>query len=197
MKIMADIGMDDWHSQISEGLRANIIDEFTKLQIITEADLQSSVCMFLRSFIHDHSNPRWRVFNQMNQKSGANKKKNIYPDILLTQQEKRMIAIELKQGAGRTGTVSLSDVMDDVEKMGDYGEKYDLETYIIYTCYLSPKSFTEQEESLTEKASEFGTKTPNLVLINIYGTSEHSLWIDRHTNYQNQWKKLFPELEEV
>ena len=187
--------MQDWQNLIENDMKSKLIDEFQKLQIIVEADLQSSICMYLRDFIDRHNNPRWRVFNQMFQISDAGNNTSIHPDILLTQQGKRKIAIELKQAAARHERVPFPSVIADVEKMGNYGKKYDMKTYVIYTCYQPPHIFEQHQNELKEKAEIFGKHQPKLICVNVYGSPQHSEWYTKLRKHMELWTELYNEGE--
>lgn len=189
--MMTDIGMNDWKYQIIEILEDKIIKDFFNLKIIVEADLQSSVFTFLNDFISRHQNPRWRVFNQMGQISDKEKNKYVYPDILLTQNKVRRVAIELKQGVERKNNVKLSDVIDDINKMGKYGNKYDVETYVIYTCYQNRESFESDYDRLERVSSEYAPNSPNIIMINLQDHPGHSRWRTLHREYLEEWTGLY------
>ena len=63
-----DIDEDDWIFWIEELLPDHLCSDFQHLLVFTEADLQSSICTFLRRKVGDVNNPDWRVLNQPYQK---------------------------------------------------------------------------------------------------------------------------------
>ena len=190
---MADIGMADWDMQLTESVAEKIRQDFFDMQIFVEADLQSSICMELRGFIKKNENEKWRVFNQVHQLTG--KGKSIYPDILLTRNMSRMLAIELKQSAGRQESVPFSSVLSDVVKMGKYGTNHKIPTYVYYTCYKNKGLEKDEYEQLLTKSNSYGKWAPTIVLINLSSTLGHADWYKRLRAYRSEWKQFYNDKE--
>ncbi len=161
-----DIDEDDWIFWIEELLPDHLCSDFQHLLVFTEADLQSSICTFLRRKVRDVNNPHWRVLNQPFQKK-SKEDSHIYPDILITYKGERKIAMELKQSVNREARVPFKDIKKDVEKMGVYGSESGIRTYVLWTCCQTDRSKAEERENtLQELASNF-EPSPNVMIIDL------------------------------
>jgi len=106
------------------------------------------------------------------------------------------LAIELKQSAGRQNSVPFSSVLDDVVKMGKYGETHKIPTYVFYTCYKNKDLAEDEYEQLLIKSKLYGERAPTIVMINLSDTLGHADWYRRLRAYRSEWK-LFYNVKEM
>jgi hypothetical protein len=161
-----DISVDDWGQWIKVGLKEKLGNEFEILTIISEADLQSSVCSFLREKLAQYGNTDWRVLNQPPQ--WKDQESNVIrPDILITFKGERKIAMELKQSVARKNLVPFSKVLDDVRKLGEYCQDTEIFPYLIWTCCeVNTEKSSERKTELENKASEY-ENAPEIIIFDL------------------------------
>ena len=193
------LSMDDFNSLLKYELKEHLIQEFANFSIIVEADLQTSIGMWLRNYISKHQNENWRVFNQLqqfqaNSKTGK-KNRTIYPDVLLTRRKDVKSGIELKQSVGRDDRVPFEHVLNDVHKMGAYGTDLGIDTYVIWTVYIGDEEKINRLEQQLVSAAESYEHPPRVLLVNLFGSISggHS-WFARFNEYVQEWRQYNPEV---
>ena len=188
-----DISIDDWRYWIEVEIKKELGNEFEMLTIISEADLQSSICSLLRGKLAKYGNTDWRVLNQPPQ--WKHKDSNVIrPDILITFKEERKIAMELKQSVAREDVVPFSKVVDDVVKLGDYCQDTEILPYLIWTCCeVNTEKSSERKTELENKAGEY-ENAPEIIIFDLvkeidgYSKALHSV-----ISYSQEISKYYDE----
>ena len=194
------LSMEDFNSLLKYELKEHLIQEFANFSIIVEADLQTSIGMWLRNYISKHQNENWRVFNQLqqfqaNSKTGK-KNRTIYPDVLLTRRKEVKSGIELKQSVGREDRVPFEHVLNDVHKMGEYGTDLGIDTYLIWTVYIGNEEKISRLEEQLVSAAESYEHPPSVLLFNLFGRvpGGHS-WFVMFNEYVKEWRQYNPGVD--
>jgi len=161
-------------------LKSKIVRDLRNYKIITEADLQSCVYLYLRRYLrHDK---RWKIFNQphISKLWGTRKTIDFFPDLVLAVNKPR-ISIELKAKT----TVKKSRIVHDARKLYRMRkQKVIRRGYIIYV-YRSKDGDYEKD---IQREADAWIKKYRFVFCMMINAYEH-VPKNRWNKWTEQWEK--------
>lgn len=165
---------------IKNELKKRIWNELSlkKFRIVSEADLQAIVYLYLRRYLSKDA--RWKIYNKL-YLSKPGKRTGIYPDIVIQRNQLRAkIAIELKEHR----SLDIKRVRSDIKKLSklpkmEHG----------YLIYLTRKKESNMSKLLTyqaqQKIPQRYLKKVTPVVINAYDNIPESEW----NAWEEKWNK--------
>jgi len=165
---------------IKHKLKSKIESDLRNSKIITEADLQSCVYLYLRRYLKDDK--RWKIFNQphISKLWGTRKTINFFPDLVLTVTKPR-ISIELKAKK----SVKKSRVVNDARKLYRMRkQKVIRRGYLIYVYRSKDRDY----EKDLQREVDVWIKKYRYVYCMIINAYEH-IPKNRWNKWTEQWEK--------